>query len=86
MFSVNMMSILFSLAVTAKTQSKISALDKLSSSTNLKTSIGAIPEGFNFSISLHSQRSMHRFAASGGDIGRSTLLALVTTAKNSVVS
>jgi hypothetical protein len=69
MFSVNMMSILFSLAVTAKTQSKISPLDKLRSSTNLKTSIGALAEGFNFSISLHSQRSMQRFAASADDYG-----------------
>jgi len=75
-FSVYMLSILFSLAVTAKTQSKICALDKLSSSTNLKTSIGALADGLYFSISLHSHRSMQRFAASADNIGCSTLLAL----------
>ena len=73
----------FSFAVTANVQLKISALDNFNSFASLKTSIEAMPEGFSFSLSLHSQRSMHNSEASRGDNGCSTLLALVTTEKNS---
>lgn len=63
----------FSLAVTANMQSKMLAFDSFSFFASLKTSNGATPEGFIFSISLHSQRSTHKSAASRVDRGFSTL-------------
>jgi len=74
---------LFSLAVTANTQSKISPPDKFNCLISLKTFRGVVVVGFIFSISLHSHRSRHMSAASSTERGYSTLFGFLTIAKNS---